>query len=96
MTVEDFTTALPGEADTGLRRTLTLRAAKTVTGLQFRAAVGAKIEDKGNGTFLVDGKVRVKLTGGQPSIRESGGKQELLVAVEFKNSEAKLVEELAW
>lgn len=94
--VEDFSTALPGEADTGLRRTLTLRAAKAAAGLQFRAAVGAKIEAKGNGTFLVDGKVRLKLTGGQAFIRESGGKQELLVAIEFKNGEAKLVEELAW
>ncbi|NBV24315.1 MAG: cytochrome c1 [Proteobacteria bacterium] len=94
--VEDYATPLPGEADTGLRRTLTLHSPKPVTGLQFRAAVGAKIEDKGNGTFLVDGKVRLKLTGGQAFIRESGGKQELLVAVEFKNGEAKLVEELAW
>lgn len=94
--VEDFTTALPGEADAGLRRTLTLSASKPVSGLQFRAAVGAKIEEKGNGIFLVDGKVRVKLTGGQAHVRESGGKRELLVAVEFKNGTAKLVEELSW
>lgn len=96
VSVEDFSVALPGEADSGLRRTLTLRATKAVAGLQFRAAVGAKIEDKGNSTYLVDGKVRVKLTGGQAFIRESAGKQELLVAVEFKNGEAKLTEELVW
>lgn len=96
VSVEDFITALPGEAETGLRRTLTLSSAKLVSGLQFRAAVGAKIEDKGNGTFLVDGKVRMKLAGGQTFIRESAGKQELLIAVEFKNGEAKLTEELAW
>lgn len=94
--IEDFTAALPGEADTGLRRTLTLSTTKAVTGLQFRAAVGTKIEDKGNSTFLVDGKIRVKLTGGQAHVRESGGKQELLIAVEFKNGAAKLVEELSW
>lgn len=96
VTVEDFSEAIASAADTGLRRTLTLRTAKPATGLHFRAAVGAKIEAKGGNTFLVDDKVRVKLTGAAAHIRESGGKRELLVPLEFKNGEARLVEELAW
>ncbi|MFM8471489.1 MAG: PA14 domain-containing protein, partial [Limisphaerales bacterium] len=94
--VEDFSVALNSAVDSGLHRTLTLRAAKPVAGLHFRAAVGAKIEAKGGNTFLVDGKVRVKLTGAEAHVRESGAKQELLVPLKFKNGEVKLVEELAW
>ena len=68
----------------------------TVAGLHFRAAAGTKIEAKGGNTFLVDGRVRVKLTGPEAHVRESGGRQELLAPLVFQNGTARLVEELVW
>ena len=94
--VEDAIVAVNSPAESGLQRTLTLRAAQPIAGLHFRAAVGTKIEVKGGNTFLVDGKVRVRLTGSEGQVRESGGRQELLAPLVFQNGTAKLVEELVW
>lgn len=80
--------------DAGLRRELTLRSARAVEGLFFRAAMG-RIEEKG-GTFIVDGKVRLTFPGAQAVLRGRGEQSELLVPVVFKGGAAIVVEEISW
>lgn len=96
VSVEDYTVPVVNGNDTDFKRTVTLHAAKPAAGLYFRAAAGAKIEDRGNGLFVVDGKLRLKFDGAKPAIRHVGDKDELLVAVTFQNNEAKLVETISW
>jgi len=96
-------------ADTGFRRRLLLKSKKPPANLWFRAALGDKIQDLGNQTYLVDGIVRlgfppVLLKGRntdapaspQIMVRQSGGKSELLVPVIFESGKAELVEEISW
>ena len=92
---DDVPIPVPGEVDAGFRRTLTLRAPSPVSNLYFRAAVG-KIEEKPDGSFLVDEKVRLRFTGAKATIRRNGDKSELLVPISFKGNEARLVEEVSW
>ena len=98
--VEDYPVGvqLKDRAEAGFQRTLTLHAANGAAGgVYHRAAVGDSIEAKGEGTFLVDKKVTLKIAGGgAPVLRQRGGKTELLVPVEFTNGEAKLEETLTW
>jgi mono/diheme cytochrome c family protein len=94
--IEDFPNPSTVGKDASLKRTLKLSAGSTVEGLVFRAAVGKKIEAAGDGWFKVDGwKMRIE-SAGKPLIRESGGKTELLVPVEFKDGKAQIVQELVW
>lgn len=85
----------PG-APAGLRRTITLEAQKPVENLYFRAALARKIEPRGDGVYVVDETVTVRLTGGEPKIRPAGDLAELLVPVVFSKSKAVLTEELSW
>jgi mono/diheme cytochrome c family protein len=74
-------------------RTLTVTADKAIEGLYFRAATGSKIAPAANGWYQVDGW-KVKITGGEPLVRQAGGKSELLLPV--KDGKAKIVQEIAW
>ena len=95
MRVEDFPNAVKGESPS-LRRELTLHAEKPPASLHFRAAVGDKIEEAGEGWYRIDGYWRVKVEGGEPAVRKSGGKAELLVPVNFQEGKARLVQTFAW
>lgn len=96
--VEDFPIAVAHEPEPVLRRTLTLKSEKPIPPLWFRAATGARIERVEQG-FRVDGALtlRFEVPGqAQPIIRQSSGKQELLVPVQVNGVEARLVEEIVW
>jgi mono/diheme cytochrome c family protein len=98
--VEDFPRPIvensaDGEAGFVRRLSISATAVKPNEAIYFRAATG-KIEPQPDGWFLVDGNVRLKLTGGQPVIRETGGRRELVVAVDLVDGKAELVEEIAW
>jgi hypothetical protein len=93
LTVADFPNP-SGKENPTLVRTLTL-AGQQPDGLYFRAAVGTKIEPAADGWYKVDGyKMRVK--GGEPAVRESAGRRELLVPVRLTDGNAQLVQEIAW
>ena len=82
--------------DASLKRTFKLTAATTVDNLYFRAAVGKKIEAAGDGWFKIDGwKMKIESTAA-PKIRQSDGKSELIVPVEFKDGKATIVQEFLW
>ena len=100
---------LSGESDPIFRRALSFQTARPVADLWFRAAVADKIEDKGNGAFIIDGKIRLNFPASRPTpgrsddlrvtrpiVRKSGDKFELLAPVNFQGNEAQVVEEISW
>ncbi|HVK11122.1 MAG TPA: c-type cytochrome [Gemmataceae bacterium] len=91
-TVEDFPNP-SGKVHAHYVRTLTVSADRAVDGLYFRAAVGSKIARSADGWYQVDGW-KVKVAGGSPTVRQSGGKSELVVPI--KDGKAKIVQEIAW
>lgn len=90
--IEDFPNP-SGKDNPTFVRTLTVAADKPVEGLYFRAAVGSKIAPAANGWYQVDGW-KVQLSGGEPRVRQAGGKSELLVPL--KVGKATIVQEIAW
>jgi mono/diheme cytochrome c family protein len=94
--IEDFPNPITGK-ELGMRRTLSLTAPKAVDNLQFRAAVGTKIEATGDGWYRIDGTWKMRHEGGdKPVIRQSAGKAELLVPVKFKDGKAQIVQDFVW
>ncbi len=96
MKIDDYPVAVPGEVDTGIKRSITLTAEQPPAHLYFRAAVADKIVEQPDGSFLAADKARYKFPGAKALVRNSGGKTELLVPVTFESGTAKLVEEIAW
>ncbi|HYT89602.1 MAG TPA: hypothetical protein VEL76_12920, partial [Gemmataceae bacterium] len=95
--VEDFPNAVAGKPPS-LRRTLTLTVPRPpVHRLWFRAAVGDKLEALGDGWYRINGEWRMRIEADSaPVIRQSGGKQELLLPVRFGNGRSKIVQEIVW
>jgi mono/diheme cytochrome c family protein len=93
--VEDFPEPVMHGKEVGLKRTLTLSAAKASDNLYYRAAAGNKIE-LADGWFRIDGTWKVRLQGCTPRIRQSAGKTELLVPVPVNEGKVKLVQEYVW
>ena len=96
--VEDYPVAVQGEVDAGFRRRLQVQAKDGLENVYLRVAVGNRIEEKAPGTFLVNGKVTVRVGGGgAPVVRLQGEKTELLVPViAGPNTVATLEETLSW
>lgn len=82
VTVEDQPTPLKadGQPFAGLRRTLTF-AGSSGEPLYYRAAVASKIEKTAEGEYKLDGFWTMRVRGGEASLRQAGGKWELLVPV---------------
>lgn len=97
--VEDFPKPVAnGTDDPAFQRRLIITAgggAGAVDNLYFRAAAG-KIDRQADGSYLIDDKVRMRLPGAKPIVRESQGRQELLVPVVFVNGKAEIVQEILW
>jgi mono/diheme cytochrome c family protein len=95
--VEDFPNAIPGKPGASIRRTLTLSAAEPVSGLYFRAAVGDRIEDIGDGWYRINGEWKMRVQADGPvRVRDASGKKELLVGVSFRDGKARIVQEFVW
>jgi mono/diheme cytochrome c family protein len=80
-------------------RTLTLRSERPVEGLWFRAGSGRKIEEDGERSYRIDGRLRIgfeKGPGPKPIVRDSSQGRELLLALGITGGEIRLVEEIAW
>ncbi|MBI3414954.1 MAG: cytochrome c1, partial [Verrucomicrobia bacterium] len=97
--IEDLPMPVVGEIDNSLRRGLVLRSERPATNLWFRAAIGSKIEEAPDETFVVDDKVKMKFgiaENYKPLVRRSAGRFELLVPVIFGRKESQIVEEIVW
>ncbi len=81
-----------------LKRQFTLNASQAPQGLTFLAAAGAKIEPgKEKGTWVVDGKLTVRLPADAPAVvRDDAGKKQLLLPVTFNNGVATFDVEMSW
>lgn len=85
----------PGTSSLGRRFHLT--GDNPPAGFTLLATEGAKIEPLAGGTWLVDGKVRVRLTGpAAATLREANGRHQLLVPVQWKNGVADFGVEVSW
>ena len=96
--VEDFPVAKGAETDAYFVRTLTFKGPKPAGSVWFRAWSGSSVEAKPDGSYLIDGKVRMKFstTSATPVVRQSDGKSELLVPVNIAGGETKIVQEIVW
>ena len=64
-----------------LVRSFQVRSTQHLSGIRLRAAVGARIEDLGEGQWLVDGLVRVTSRNEGGAVRTAGEGEELLLPV---------------
>ncbi len=95
--VEDRPEPVPGREAPTLRRTLDLVAGGPAPGLTIRVAAARQIEPMGEGWFRVDGEWKVRLGGtGEPIVRPSAGRSELVAPIVFEAGKARVVEEFAW
>jgi cytochrome c2 len=97
--VSDFPAPVSKEGEAYFIRTLRLRSESAPTGLWFRAAASSNIEKSADGSFLVDGTLRIRFEladGAEALLRSSQGKKELLAPVVFRGGEATIVEVLGW
>jgi len=97
--IEDYPVAVSGEVEGSLRRRLILQAEDGVKNLWFRAWSGTSIEPQSDGSFLAEGKIKLRLQltdSVKPIMRQSDNKSELLIPVRFSGNKAQLVEEIIW
>ena len=65
--------------------------------LYYRAAVASKIEKTAEGEYKLDGFWTMKLSGGEAvTLRQAGGKWELLVPVNLSGGKAVLTQNYMW
>jgi hypothetical protein len=95
--IEDFPNAVAGKMSPGIARTISLTAPKDVANLWFRAAQADKIETQKDGWFRINNEYSMRLEPGMAArVRQSGGKMELLLPLQFKDGRARLVQEFVW
>jgi hypothetical protein len=98
--VEDFPNpVVVNKQEPHMSRTLTLTTPKPVENLNYRAAVGSKIEALKDNWYAIDNNTwKLKVTSAsKPVIRKSaGGKEELLVPIKFADGKSNVVLEYSW
>jgi len=97
--VRDYPVAKPGAVDAFFVRTMSFKSASKPANLFFRVAVGKAIARQPDGSWLIDGKVRMRFPSapGWAMSRESEGHAELLMPVSFNNDgTAEIVQEIVW
>ena len=93
--VRDFPKPVPHGKDANFERRISITAPNPVSSLYFRAAAG-KIEPQADGWYTLNGDIRIRVPGSTPVLRESVGRQELLIPIVFVKGKAELVQEIAW
>jgi mono/diheme cytochrome c family protein len=97
VTVEDFLDTRNLAPDDPAVRTLMLSSAAAPADLWWRAAVGRIIHEAENDWYVVDDQYRLQIrAGGQPRLRSSQGRSELLVPIVWRGGKARIVERIAW
>lgn len=96
--VEDFLEPVSDEEFAPLRRTLQFAAPHASQGLWFRALVAVSIESTGDGAYRIDGQWTMKLSAsaGQPVVRQSNGRAELLVPILAASGRETVTQEFIW
>lgn len=92
---------VPRKADSNLAsfaRTLTLESPSPINGLYYRAASASKIESV-NGSFILDDHLKLTFDGKTSKaavIRQSGGKTEVLIPINFANGKSEITQIYEW
>jgi hypothetical protein len=95
--IEDAPEPVSDQPFAPFRRTLRISADAPVEHLWFRALAAGNIEPQDDGWFAVDGDWKLRVESAvKPIVRQSGGKQELLVPVEMPEGKARFVIEYHW
>ncbi len=95
--VEDFPEPVSSEKFAPLRRTLRISADAPIEHLWYRAQAAGSIERQDDGSFLIDGDWKLRIDSvAEPEVRQSGGRQELLVPIELPEGKARVVIEYHW
>ncbi len=95
--VEDFFEPIGSDGLFFLRRTVTLTSKSSPDRLYFLAAQGGTIKETADGGFQVDNGFTVRLPKDTKAVlRESEGKSQLLIPVEFTNGKATITETFDW
>ncbi len=81
----------------GISRQFTLTSASDAKGLYVLAAAGKKIESTGEGVWVIDDHIFVRVTGaGTPVVREGAGGKQLVAPVVIENGKGNFVVEMTW
>jgi hypothetical protein len=89
----------PSDDGASLRREMVLTAPAGTAGVHVRLAEAERIERQRDGSFVVGDRrfyVVVERGGATPMVRESGGRQELLVPVRFERGPARVTYSIIW
>jgi mono/diheme cytochrome c family protein len=84
------------EHEGAFRRRLTIRSDGNADTIYFRAAVGDSIERVSDGEFLVDGVLRIGISDLNAVLRNSAGRNELLVPVDPGQGPVEIVQTIEW
>lgn len=82
-----------------LKRTLRFEGSQDTSQLWYRAALGQKLEDLGNGRYRIDNVWTMDVKSSapdQPMIRDSAGHKELLVPIRIENGKAEISQLYVW
>ena len=96
--VEDYPAPVESAGAVTFKRTLSIEGPKGAAKLWFRAASG-QVEAQPGGSFKVNGNLVLSFglsPGSKVVVRDSAGKQELLVSVGLENGKARIEEEISW
>ena len=96
--IEDFPVPVESKGLVTFQRVLSVESAESSGSLWFRAAAGS-IEALAGGGYRIDGKLTVSFglsPGCKAIVRNSGGKQELLVSVSLDEGKARIEEKISW
>ena len=97
--IEDYPVPVETELDAKLRRSLRFKSKSRVINVWMKVAEGESIEQRGEGQFVVDGRLQLSIRlseNSRPLVRSAAGLTELLVPVDFANGEAFVDMELVW
>jgi cytochrome c553 len=94
--IEDTPNAIETKGNPAIRRTLAIFTENPIDKLYYRAAVADKIVAEKDGWYRInEWRMRIE-SAPPPVIRQAGKKMELLVPVQFKGNNAKIVQEYVW
>lgn len=93
--VEDFPNTALQPSRAVLERKFVFRADTSPDSLYLLAATGS-IEQELEGWYVIDGQYRVRVLGARPVVRESRGRQELVVHIQFQEGGAEVVQQYNW
>ena len=96
--IEDFPVPVESKGLVTFQRVLSVESAESSGSLWFRAAAG-RVEALAGGGYRIDGKLTVSFglsPGCKAIVRNSGGKQELLVSVSLDKGKARIEEKISW